>query len=354
MRKNLYMFTIAILSVAGLLSIFSCEKDDQNNNGRKPYAWVVGEADSTGYGMILFSPDGGITWMRQGQGNSFLSGVYLAGVWAVDEYNVWVIGNGNTILRSTDGGTVWSRIDVPGGDPESNLASISLSGKQNIWISGSRGKIYHSNDDGSTWQVFTFDYCSECLFQGIHAVNSQIVYAAGGIQNRGLIVRTLNGGQNWDTIAPPDHYNQHGNWIGVKATDAEHVVVYGGKSRYTFTTDGGQTWTNDSIPGTGGIDGADINCLSMLDDQTWWGAFDFDGIFLTENSGSGWIKQPSTGPAGMFLVGIDVFDRQNAIITGMSSVSINGKILYTTDGGNTWELSLTSRAWLNKVSFIKY
>lgn len=351
MRTKFQSFAFCIIIGTSLI-YFSCNKENSSSE-RKNYAWVAGNSDSTGYGMILFSPDGGYTWQRQGQGNAGLSGVNFANVWAVDENKVWLVGSNNTVLRTTDGGLNWTRIDIPGGDPEADLASISLAGSQNIWISGSLGKIYHSEDEGNTWQVFTLGFFSEGLMQGIHAVSKQVIYVAGGIGNIGLIARTLNGGQSWDTIAPPNQYNQHGNWIGVKATDANHVVVYGGKSRYTFTTDGGQSWTNDSIAGTGGIDGADINCLTMLDDHTWWGAFDFEGIYLTENSGADWIRQTSAGPGGTFLVGIDHYDRQHAIITGISSVSLDGKILVTSDGGITWELALTSRAWLNKVSFIK-
>jgi len=169
-----------------------------------------------------------------------------------------------------------------------------------------------------------------------------------------VIARTADGGKTWDSVIPENNYNRN-EWIGVKSFGAGHIIVYGGQSHYVLSDDAGVSWKNDSVPGTGGggTGGADINCLAMLDAQTWWGAFDYDGIFITTNGGTSWTKQTSVGPGGMWLFGIDYYDRNLAIIVAPSSSSLTGKIIKTSNGGNTWELKYHSRSWLNKVSFIK-
>jgi photosystem II stability/assembly factor-like uncharacterized protein len=91
----------------------------------------------------------------------------------------------------------------------------------------------------------------------------------------------------------------------------------------------------------------------MLNAQTWWGAFDYDGIYLTTNSGASWTKQTSVGPGGMWLFGIDYYDRDQVIIVGQSSSSKTGKIIKTSNGGDLWELKYSAKAWMNKVCFIK-
>lgn len=212
------------------------------------------------------------------------------------------MGKDNCILKTTDGGTTWARIIVGQIQKVIVLQSVSVAGTENVWISGSGGRVYNSNDGGATWTVFDTNFFRNGLMQGICAINSQLVYVAGGIygspgQLTGFIARTTNGGRTWDSIVPSDNYNRH-EWIGVKASDQSHIVVYGVQAHYVFSDDAGSSWKNDSVPGTGGGDtgGADINCLTMLDAQTWWGAFDYDNIFMTTNSGNTWTKQTSAGP----------------------------------------------------------
>jgi photosystem II stability/assembly factor-like uncharacterized protein len=92
----------------------------------------------------------------------------------------------------------------------------------------------------------------------------------------------------------------------------------------------------------------------MLDEQTWWGAFDLDGIYSTKDGGTSWIKQQSAGPGNMFLVGIDAFNDQIAVIVGMTAGwPPAGKIIKTSNGGNLWELKYHCNSPLYKISFIK-
>lgn len=357
-KKNLTF--ISLLAMASLFVIpYGCRKKNNEPEPaplKKKYAWVVGNEDSTHYGMILFTPDGGDTWQRQGEGSAALQGINLFDVWAVDTNIIWAVGSNSSILKTNDGGKTWVRMAGPQTLSGANLVSISLVGNQDVWISGENGDVFNSKDGGSTWTVFDSNFFHNGLMQGIHAINSQTVYVVGGIPAgkiyRGFIARTADGGQTWDSIIPENNYNRN-EWIGVKASDAVHIVVYGGRSHYVFSDDAGVTWKNDSVPDTGGTDGADINCLTMLDAQTWWGAFDYEGIFITTNSGASWTKQNSVIPGGMWLFGIDYYDRNLAVIVAQSSMSATGKIMKTSNGGNNWELKYHSRSWLSKVSFIK-
>jgi len=352
-RKMLAVFFLSAI-VSLLIIPYGCKKNNEPEPvpPKMKYAWVVGSEDSTHYGMILFTPDGGDTWQRQGEGSPALQGIDLFDVWAVDTNTVWAVGTKNTILKTADGGKTWTRINGPTFRPETDLLSISLIGPYDIWISGAFGAVYNSKDGGITWTAFDPDFFHNGMMQGIHALSSTIAYVAGGIGTRGFIARTVDGGLTWDSIVPENNYNRN-EWIGVKSSDDANIIIYGGRSHYVVSDDAGYSWRNDSVPDTGGTGGADINCLAMLDAQTWWGAFDYDGIFITANAGASWTKQTSAGPAGMWLFGIDYYDWDLAIIVAQSSSSLTGKILKTSNGGNIWELKYYSRSWLNKVSFIK-
>jgi photosystem II stability/assembly factor-like uncharacterized protein len=357
-KKNLVLFFL--FAMASLIVIsYGCKKKNDAQESppvKKKYVWVVGVEDSTSYGMILFSPDGGDTWLRQGEGMTSLKDISLFDVWAVDTNIVWAVGSNGSILKTNDGGKTWVRITSPQIPPATAFQSISMVGHNDIWISGESGTVINSRDGGNTWTIFDTNFFHNGLMQGIHAINSQTAYVVGGfpVSNgyRGFIARTADGGQTWDSLIPGNNYNQH-EWIGVKATDKSHIVVYGSHSHYAFSNDAGATWINDSVPDTGGTGGADINCLAMLDAQTWWGAFDYDGIFITADSGTSWTKQSSAGPGGMWLYGIDYYDRNLAIIVAPNSSSPTGKIIKTSNGGKVWELKYNSRSGLFKVSFIK-
>jgi photosystem II stability/assembly factor-like uncharacterized protein len=351
-----------LLTVIFIIAIISCNKDDDSNINQddtavKKYVWAVGMQDSTGYGLILFSDDGGNKWVRQGEDSDVLKGVTLNDVYAVDENTVWTVGNNNTILKTTDGGNNWVRVTPPTGFSSAGLAAISLAGSDNIWISGSQGVVYNSTNGGISWTVFDAGFFHHGLMQGIHAVNSDVVYVAGSyspgkVNEKGFIAVTTDGGQSWDSIVPQNNFNRN-LWIGVTSADAENIIIYGVKSHYMHTNDGGQTWYNDSLLNTGGTNGADINCLKMLNPQTWWGAFDYDGIYLTQDNGISWIKQTSPPPLGMWLIGLDYYNSDLAVIVGVETSSLSGKIIQTTDGGNHWELKQTWDTWINKVSYIK-
>jgi len=84
-----------------------------------------------------------------------------------------------------------------------------------------------------------------------------------------------------------NNYNRNG-WIGVKAADENHIVIYGGTGHYSYTLNGGTTWINDSII-TGGGGAADINHLIMFNNFSWWGTFDLDKINKTTDGGNTWI-----------------------------------------------------------------
>ncbi len=356
--KNFVTLFISLALASFFVIPYGCKKKNNEPEPapvKKKYAWAVGPRDSTNFGMILFTGDGGDTWQRQGEGSVALLGIDLTDVWAVDSITIWVVGSDNSIVKTTDRGNTWVRIPAPLNRADVYLLSISLFGADNIWISGIPGIVYNSKDGGSTWAVFDTNFFKHGIMQGIHAINSQTVYVAGGVGTKsvtGFIARTTDGGQTWDSVVPKNNYNRN-EWISVKSCSQEYIIVYGAKSHYVFSDDGGKSWKNDSVPGTGGIDGADINCLTMLDFQTWWGAFDYEGIYITTDSGASWTKQTSVGPGAMYLFGIDYYDKDLAIIVGQSSVSLLGKIIKTDNGGGLWELKYLSRSWLNKVSFIK-
>lgn len=341
-----------------ILIISGCSKKENNPSPvvKKKYAWMVGNTDSTGYGMIMFSPDGGITWERQGGGLASLEGTSISDVWAVDEDVVWVVGGGDKILRTENGGAGWIRISGPVNPAKPDLMSISVADRTHLWISGSAGTVYSSDDNGNTWTLHDTNFFHKGGMQGIWAITSQKVFVVGGIgrgkAERGFIGYTLDGGTTWDSVFPAGNYNRN-EWIGVVAS-GETVVVYGGQSHYMVSFDGGVTWKNDSLDVAGGSMKADINHMIMIDPLTWWAAMDEGHIMLTGNGGDTWTDQSVAAAGGLYLVGIDAYDSDLALVVGQTNgFPPLGKILRTSDGGDLWNDVFTSGSEFYKISFIR-
>lgn len=353
MKRFGFLFSVVMIMMA---IVFNCckEEDDSVPPEREKCAWVAGSIDSTGYGMILYSADGGENWERQGEGNPSLLDVHVLDIWAVDDQTVWAVGSRNVILKTLDGGKTWVQVQAPANNPDTELNSICIVNRTNIWISGSFGTVYHSDDNGNTWTMFDPTFFQTKFMGGIWAITPQKVYVVGAIldngMERGFIGCTLDGGATWDTIAPAADYNRH-QWIGVTASE-NTIVVYGVKSHYTTSTDGGITWKNDSLQ-TGGVDGADINRLIMLNPETWWGALDMGHIYLTNDGGSSWISQ-ETNQSGYFMFGIDAWDNQFALAVSRNQYPpLSGLILKTVNGGTNWEVKQSYSSRLSKITFIK-
>jgi photosystem II stability/assembly factor-like uncharacterized protein len=342
--------------VSGAIIISCCKEVDNSTPVEKSkIAWIAGDQDSTGYGMILFSPDAGETWVRQGEGLEILKGVNLNDIWAVDEDILWAIGTKNTIIRSVNGGAGWTRVEPLPSPSNTDFSSISIADGNNIWVSGSGGVVCNSPDGGNTWTLFDTSFFHHSLMQGICSITAEKIYVAGGIfgigGGRGFVGYTLDGGATWDSVFPADDYNKN-EWIGVAAS-GNTIVVYGGKSHYMVSIDGGLNWHNDSAFIGGGGGGADINHLIMLDPQTWWGAMDLGHVCYTSAGGGAWTFQ-STNQGGYFLIGIDAWDSQLALVVGASANwPLTGSILKTSNGGALWETKYIYKSYLNKVSFIK-
>jgi len=356
MKKIVISFPIVISII---VAISSCSKKEDNNNTpveKKKYAWIAGNEDSTGYGLILFSNDAGENWLRQGQGQTALAGVDLSDIWAVDEDVIWAVGSNNTILRSQNGGQGWLRIQSPAHPANPNLLTICILNRDNIWISGGNGAVYNSLDGGSNWTVFDTNFFQSGRMQGIWVINSQRIFVVGGVEQqgraeRGFVGYTVDGGTTWETFVPANDYNKNG-WISV-VSHGYTVVIYGGKSHYMVSTDEGETWRNDSLDVGGGGGKADINHMIMPDDLTWWAAMDEGHIVLTGNGGSTWDDQGLQSAGGMFLIGISAYDMNLALVVGETNgYPPMGGILRTTNGGTTWSIVRLYHSALQKVSFI--
>ena len=156
--------------------------------------WIV---DSDGLcGGVFFTSNGGASWTPQlSIGSLNPSYIYM--------YNARIgfISNaiGSYLRRTTDGGATWTVISGQGGFTDMYFAD-SLTGWRSF------GSMRKTTDGGLNWVTQTLPQGGIILTSGvvnfsnlnkdtIFGVGGEVFYGSG--QFRGIIYRTVNGGENW-------------------------------------------------------------------------------------------------------------------------------------------------------------
>jgi photosystem II stability/assembly factor-like uncharacterized protein len=143
----------------------------------------------------------------------------------------------------------------------------------------------------------------------------------------------------------PQQSNTNAEFRGLIAVSPNVVWASGTRGRVARTTDGGKTWTIDSIPGTSGLDFRDIDARSAVNAHALSAGEAEKGqakIYRTTD-GRTWTKQFETSEKGVFLDAISFWDNQHGIAFGDP---IGGRLflLATDDGGATWTRIPTENA----------
>jgi large repetitive protein len=178
--------------------------------------------------------------------------------------------------------------------------------------------------------------------------------AIGGLDNYptigGLILSSDDGGATWSeqySVAPRQQL------IGITCATSSDCIAVGNDTVVT-TTDGGATWTGQSIPGYEILD--TVTCTSALDCvaggqaeiSVSGGSFP---LLTTTDGGTTWTGDFVSSDDGEFS-GISCPTSSECVAVGMSAPQGLGAEAISEDGGNTWQdVPLpTGTPWLKGVS----
>lgn len=226
----------------------------------------------------------------------------------------WIVGDSldgyGYILRTTDAGDTWIRQGDSSMLANITLTNLAVIDKQTVWIVGTKGTIILTTNSGDSWQKqITPPIDVTTGFESVYALDHNNAWASGGTS---LVLHTVNGGSTWNRVtvtgAPPDV-----NLQGICAADQNNIWAVG----------------QDQMGNEG-------------------------YIYYSSNSGMSWSRIiPSVMPP------------DSAAWIGVKAISVNdvwihggvGKLIHTTDGGQTWIHVLTPLEWstigsdLNDMSF---
>lgn len=108
---------------------------------------------------------------------------------------------------------------------------------QTFWIAGPVGNIQHSSNGGLSVITQNSGVLADLLAGS--APSQTVCWIVG---RAGTILLTTDG-EHWSKVGAPGDQD----WVGVRATDALHAMIWDKDQRHTYgTSDGGKTWT--SVP----------------------------------------------------------------------------------------------------------
>lgn len=217
-----------------------------------------------------------------------------------------------------------------------NIHDIMQPDEKNVWVCGSYGAVFHGFDNGTAWvwepQVSGTPY----LLAAGSFINSKKGWLAGLL---GTILHTEDGGKTW--VKQTTNTQEH--LFSICFVDENNGWAAGNSNTILHTQDGGKTWqkqveTGDKI----------LNRLYFIDKNNGWVVGETGIIYKTDDGGQTWktvmpksferaTQEEEYENARPTLFGIAATDPSNVWLYG-----IDGTILRTTDGGDTWTQCVTN------------
>ena len=262
-------------------------------------------------GSIIRSTDGGTTWTRR----SSPVGATLNAI-ASGTGGMVAVGMGRSAINSTDGaGLTWGfQYDSPSARPRRNLALEPVDGRIAVAV-GTRGTIWRSSDGGTTWSTVTSG-TTEPLF-GVTWATRTLVWAVGG---NGTILRSDDAGATWT----PAISNTTVRLLSVSAGAPEQVTAVGDVGTVVRSSNGGSTFSTTTIAGAPQL--REVSMGSRLVGITVASGV----IKRTADGGATW-SNPTSAPAIESMFSVSMSSASVAYATS----SWDG-IWKTPDGGATW------------------
>lgn len=240
---------------------------------------------------------------------------------ALSEDVVLAFGQSGVYLNSNDGGTTLNTlyVDQPEGrELKASAWPTSLIG----YVCGDLGVVIKTTDGGASGETLVTGVTTKLY--AIDYVDADTVYAVGA---SGTIIKTTDGGATWVSLSSPITNSIY----ALEVVSADNIYIGTASSSavqyLSRSTDYGATWVDVTPTGfTKTIWG-----ISFVDaDHGWFASQDGGKIYYTTDGGATWN---STVSNGLIVPNFVYFE---SLTTGFITNNNNGDIYKTTDGGLSW------------------
>ncbi len=303
--------------------------------------------------ILLATTDGGMNWSER-----FSAGHSISGIKFVDRLNGWIhtFNNPSQLFRTSDGGVTWDSC----WSDTTFLYGMSFTDALHGWLIEYPNVILRTTDGGSSWSRNPLNYEASYI-DFVDSLQGYLSSSSNGLY------RTTDGGQNWNRISPNHsispiiHYHNR-VWATERSSSYSAYVL-------NMSDDGWQTVTSQSFSATTFFNsfavsdpsvlwfaGPNGTILSLNENRGWSYHFDLTNailnsitfpdslngwvvgsngtIFHSSDAGNSWIQQYRDSTTAF---------QQIIMVDSLYGwcYGTNRHLLHTTDGGSNW----TEQTW---------
>ncbi len=238
-----------------------------------------------------------------------------------DPNHGYALANGGQIIKTTDGGSTWQRLQFPNFE-NSFLYTLAFANSSEGWIAGNGGEIWYTDDGSTSWQKISTSFTSANIPTVYFSPTKKQLGWLGTVD--GKIFRTKNGGRSWHKILEQSNVQINDIYF----YDDSLGWAVGSNGFIVHTANEGTQWFQQPSPVN-----TDLYAVHFLNQKIGWAVGD-DGVILhTTDGGATWSKG-SVGIVidgkGIPLYGVYAIDSVTAVVAGYTA------LYRTTDGGQTW------------------
>jgi photosystem II stability/assembly factor-like uncharacterized protein len=205
----------------------------------------------------------------------------------IDANTATVVGNFGTILRTTNGGTMWNE---QSSGVVYALRGVSFTDANTGTAVGDLGTILRTTNGGATW----VPQSSGAPFTFLNGVSFTDANTGTAVGSSGTILRTTDGGANWNPQTSGTTNALYGVWF----SDVNNGAAVGDLGTVVRTTDGGTTWTKQ-VSRTSNR----INSVHVINATIGTMVADAGGILHTTSGGAVAVEENPHAIPNEFVLG---------------------------------------------------
>lgn len=257
----------------------------------------------------------------------------------------YIVGNSGTMLKTIDGGQSWAEVNYSGitfigtqGGQPGHFTDVAFVNELTGYVVAGYSGIYKTTDGGDNWTQVPNQVGSFCYPHSLHLFSEDNFVTGGSDCFQGATINVVNAG-TW-TSASVNYMTGFTSERVVELSFFDNNLglgaIYG---KYILrTVDGGQNW--DTIPAPIGQDGT-VTSVVMVDDQVCFAGYDENGgssfgVLKSTDGGQTWAQDPNSAtffyPAFLSICKANNGD----VYSGGTSLNAPGLIFETPDNGATW------------------